>query len=204
MAQLIKFNTEPHKYFAEQKEKFLPLNLILSEKSFELKKNFPTRNKLFKREIAKIIGEYLEKNSKDTLKAHERGSIIKLQGTVADIITLALIWQRNVEHEVKAMIKLSKSIAEIILNTEITPNINLEIQEYLKNNLKEFFYIKLYLQEQDNLPILESLEYFTYEKDPQLKIFINNEEHTIDLKGLNIRRVIYRVIKNFAKFSRNI
>ena len=120
MAQLIKFTTEPHKYFAERKEQFWPPNLIISEESFVTKTNFPESNRAFKKEISKIISEYLEKSSKDIAKANSRGSIISRQRTMADILTLALIWQQNVEQEVKAMISLSQSIAEIILNTKIS------------------------------------------------------------------------------------
>jgi len=200
MAQLIKFTTEPHKYFAQRKEQFWPLNLIISEETYAIKKNFPEKNLVFKNDVSKIIGEYLDKSSKDNAKAKTRGSIIKRQHTVADILTLALIWRRNVEHEIKAMITLSKSIAEIILNTETYANNNLELHNYLQNRLRNFFYINIYLplHVQENLPVFESLEYFRHEKEAQLKIFIDQEEHLIDLTGLNIRRVISRAIKNMA------
>ena len=55
MAQLIKFTTEPHKYFVERKEQFWPLNLIISGENYELKKNFHARNAAFQKVVSKIL-----------------------------------------------------------------------------------------------------------------------------------------------------
>src|SRR5205823_2714466 len=125
------------------------------------------------------------------------------QRTVADILMLAVMWQRNVEQEVKAMMTLSLNIAEVILNTKINPKDIDVLHDFLSSKLRNFFHININLPDYllTTLPKFELLEYFytpnlAHDQEAQLKIFINKEEHIIDLNGLNIQRVFSRAIKN--------
>jgi hypothetical protein len=206
MARLVKFTTEPHKYFAKRKGQFWPLNLIISSENFKVKKEFHENNLNLQKVISQIISEYIKKIPQDRAKAHTRGSIIKRQHEIADILTLASTWQLNVEHEVEAMLTLAQSIAETIVCTPLQVTNIEDIKAFLSNQLKNFFFVTIAVSE-NMFTALSDPQYFKYfliikskeEQNSTIKININKEEHVINIHELNMQKVLSQSIKDIMK-----
>lgn len=208
MAKLVKFNTEPQKYYAERQQFIWPLNQIITREDAELKNNFFEHNQVFLKKITDIINNYLQKTTSERSKAHQRGSIIKRQRHTAELLSLAVLWQQNIALESVAILKLARVMAQEILNTNINSNAYEDIDIYIKKYLNKFFNIKLYLPAEVlvNLEKIRFIKYLNSNDRIKLKIFLNNKHYEFICDGLDMRRVVSRVkaVLKQQEYARNI
>jgi hypothetical protein len=200
MAQLVKLAAPPQKYFLARKEQLWPLNQIITQKTAQNKLYFLRKNNALTKQIARIINLHLETRAHELIIAHERGSKTTRERAAAEIIALALLWHNNIKEESNAMLKLTHTLSEIMLNTQ------LDNLDFLKNNLHEnitrylcdYFYITLYLKDthikNNNLEPVRVL----IDTHNKLEIFIAQDRYSVDLSGLDIRRIMARVKKNMS------
>jgi hypothetical protein len=196
MAQLVTFKTKPHKYYKKEEEKLLPVNYIISDNN----------NHFFEGYLEKInllISTYVNNAPLELARATHRGAILKCEINIAEIITLAVIWQRNIRRETQACYILAKNIADHITTANLAFFYKQEIQKIIFNNLRQFFYIKIYIQEHliSKILKLEDIKYIIHASNYELKIFLNKKSHTVDLHNLDMSRIVARVIKNLRHAS---
>ena len=200
MAKLVKFKTEPHKFFAARHQQFWPPNQIISREIFEHKKNSYNNNNKYHENICELIKNYINKISIEKSQAHTRGFVFRRQRTIAEIITLVALWQNNISRESQAIIELSKTIAELIINTNTDQDLINNLKNSISQKLNKFFYINIYAQDHiyNNLPKINNINYLNPINKQEIIIFANNKELVISLESLDVRKIIMRAVKNIA------